>query len=229
MRDVRDWPGPEAHGEYGPERLLSYPDSANDVSASETCGRYLSDSLKALKDLKTLSLNLHYYREISGTFGASGALSLVGLPNLEALEMTFHLFARRVEPEDYHQVVSPESALPPTLKALKIMACYECAMISPDHLYQYWHPPSDHGDAVVELLHLLAIFHDGYFPRLKHICYEEPDLEMIGYHACGDCGGVPHLKSGSADAWSLSAAERLLNQKGVTFKNRSKLFQCLAK
>lgn len=202
----------------------------------------LTDSLASLANLTTLNLDTHWVCNVSRTLGPSGILSLVDLPNLQALALPFQFFLRK-EHEGHYRVVSPASVLPRALRILRIVACFDCLefwiskqLFEALAIYQ-------HRAAVLEFLDGIANLQAGSFPGLSQICYHEsaPYHESeSGVAYCGsDCrkSTAHHNHTGPLcpfhfvaedDASRLRALSLKLLHSGVVFeRNSGDFFSCL--
>lgn len=210
--------------------------------------KYLTDSLATLRNLTTLNLDLHYLCDISRSLGPSGTLSLAGLPNLQNLAVPFHFFVRE-EPGGHHNVISPTSVLPGTLKTLRIMTCFWCIG------YRIYKTPRivmcscgsyrirgyagdgapckyQHPVAILDFLEDIEELHAESFPDLTNIDYEEGKPDPITHHhITWKCQHPPtellmHSNRGTRDALCLTAVTESLRQRGVVLKMRTTNFGC---
>lgn len=222
--------------------------NANGDANSGLVTKYLTDSLATLWNLTTLNLDLHYACDISQTLGPSGTLILARLPNLQTLGVPFHFFVRK-EPYGHHNVISPTSVLPRSLKTLRLVACFWCIG------YRVYKTPRvvrcscgsyrirgyagdgapckyQHPGAVLDFLEDIAELRAGCFPDLTNIDYEEGKPDAITHHhITWKCQHPPteilmHGNRGTPDALRLTAVSERLRQSGVVLEMRATNFGC---
>ena len=194
----------------------------NGTSNSGIISRYLIDSLATLSKLKSLELDLHVSNRIRAP-RPSGIVNLAGLRNLQVLIVPFHFFVKR-GPQGICRVVSPASVLPRTLKALKIVACFQCldSWTCRDIDEQTYH----HTEAVLEFLEGLASLHAEYFPSLSTICWEESEMDRGDTsNLCQRCGHRAHFNT-NYEPWHFAAVSTSLLKRDVLLEESTKNFGC---